>query len=72
MNPADIQTALKEKGLTQAAIARQMGVSEMTVSRIVRGTESSRRVAQAISEAIGIPMDTLWPERYSHPKRAAA
>ncbi len=72
MHPADIQAALKKKGVTQAAIACKLGVSEMTVSRVVRGTDSSRRVAQAISEVIGIPVSTLWPERYGNPKRAAA
>ncbi len=72
MHPADIQAALKKKGITQAAIARQLSVSEMTVSRVVRGTDSSRRVAQAISDIIGIPLNNLWPERYGTPKRTAA
>ncbi len=72
MHPAFIQAEMKKSGTTQVTIARSVGVSAMTVSQVIHGTTTSRRVAQAISEAIGIPMDTLWPERYSHPKRAAA
>lgn len=64
MHPADIQCALKKARTSQAEIARQCGVSNVTVGYVVSGHTTSRRVATAISDATGLPLDTLWPGRY--------
>jgi len=44
-------------------IARALGVSHTTVIMVVDGRSKSRRIAQAISDAVGIPVAELWPER---------
>lgn len=64
MNPLDIQYALKRAGLTQADIARECRVSKVTVGYVVSGITTSRRVASAIANATGLPMETLWPGKY--------
>lgn len=64
MDSADIQCALKKAQVTQADIARKCQVSKVTVSYVVSGITTSRRVASAISSATGLSLDTLWPGKY--------
>lgn len=65
MHPEDIKAALRKRGLTQAQIARNLNVSKTSVCYVIDGRASSRRVAEAIAQAVGLPMGTLWPKRYS-------
>lgn len=63
MNGMDRKILMLRKGITQAEIARRLGVSGATVSLVVSGRMRSRRVEQAISEALGLPRELLWPDR---------
>lgn len=72
MHPADIQAAMKKAQVAQADIARKLRVSEATVSKVVYDQSRSRRVANAISRAVGIPVSTLWPDAYVPARRRAA
>ncbi|EXI72677.1 MAG TPA: helix-turn-helix domain-containing protein [Candidatus Accumulibacter phosphatis] len=71
MEPADIQCALKKARTSQAEIARKLGVSPTTVTYVVTGKSTSRRIATAIAAATGLTLDVLWPGRYSTPKETA-
>jgi|GEM_PF-1492817 len=51
--PAKIQCRLKEAGITQAQIARELGVSPMVVSDIVNYRKISDRVMRAVARKIG-------------------
>lgn len=64
MHPADIQAALKKCGRNQKSIADECGVSQSTVAHVLFGRSKSRRVATAISVAIGQPLDRIWPGKY--------
>ncbi|MER2545927.1 MAG: helix-turn-helix domain-containing protein [Candidatus Accumulibacter phosphatis] len=64
MNSADIQCALKKARTSQADIARQCQVANVTVSDVVAGRTTSRRIATAISTATSLPLETLWPGKY--------
>lgn len=64
MQAIDIKYALQKANVSQADIARQCGVSKVTVGYVVAGTTTSRRIASAISAATGLPMDQLWPGKY--------
>ncbi len=73
MHPADIQAALKKRGKTQADIATDLAVSRPHVAYVIQGRSKSRRVAEAISKATGIPVDRLWPGKYfANDQRLAA
>jgi lambda repressor-like predicted transcriptional regulator len=67
----EIQNALDESPVTQAAIARDLGITPVTVSDVVKGRTNSQRVHKAIAEAIGKDVKEVWPEIYLHgePKR---
>lgn len=58
----DIVAALKKRGLSLAAVSRQLGVKPATVYEALRNPYP--RVERAIAEAIGVPPETIWPRRY--------
>lgn len=51
--PARIQYLLKEAGVTQKQIARELGVSEMSVSDVINFRMVSRRIMRAVARRIG-------------------
>lgn len=64
MHPEDIKSALRKRGVTQADLARRLGVSKTTINYVITGKTLSRRVAEAIAEDSGKPLNTLWPRKY--------
>lgn len=69
MTPNRIQYELKERGLTQKALAAQIGVKPMHLSCVVRKQRVSNRVMRAVAEAIGKPVQTVFPEYYLAPPK---
>lgn len=69
MEPADIQCALKKKGITQKAIAQKIGVVEMSVSKVVNKQIVADRIMRAIAEEIGMDRLQVFPEYYGNPAK---
>lgn len=71
MHPADIQAELKKKGVTQASIAYDLGVSQYHVSGVIHDPEKrpSDRVMKAVSKIIGRDHREVFPEYYFNLKR---
>ena len=69
MTPARIQYELKIRGITQKAIAQEMGIAEMCVSHEVNGIPISERIRQAIARKIERDPQEAFPEYYFRPKR---
>ena len=67
MTPNQRQFALKEKNLTQRAIAQKIGVSEVAVSDVVKGRRISDRIMRAVAEAISDDVRLVFPEYYLRP-----
>jgi putative transcriptional regulator len=63
MHPADIAAALKRKGLSQADLARELGVSRPSVGEVIHGRSRSARIELAIAGRIALPVDVIWPLR---------
>ena len=64
MHPADINAALIKSGTNQTIIAEHLGISHVSVSHIIHGRSTSRRIAEAIAKATGLTIQQLWPGRY--------
>lgn len=64
MHPEQIKAEIRMRGKTPAAIADALELSPQTVSNVIHGRITSRRVAQAISDCVGKPICELWPGRY--------
>lgn len=52
--------ALREIKFKQ--IAENLGVSPVTVSVVLNGHSKSRRIQQAIADALELPIEELWAE----------
>ena len=64
MKPLDIQYELKRKGITQVSIARELGVSEMTVSNVIQKRRVSDRIMRAVAKKIGRDHREVFFEHY--------
>lgn len=53
---------LLRSGKTAADIAREVGVSRAAVSAVVTGRMRSQRIEQAIAQALGEPVGSLFPD----------
>ena len=69
MTPSEIQKRLKDHEITQKALAKKIGKSEMTVSVVVRGQRISDYVMRGIAEAIGQDVRKVFPWYYNKPPK---
>lgn len=65
MHPEDIKASIRKRNTSQSGIAASLGITVMTVSHVINGRGKSARVAKRISEVIGLPVDEIWPGKYS-------
>jgi lambda repressor-like predicted transcriptional regulator len=64
MHPADIKAALQKNGSSLANVARKLEVSRTTVTLVVQGKATSRRVANEIAAQTNRSVSRLFPGRY--------
>lgn len=69
MHPADIQAELKKRGITQNALAEEIGVGPFAVSQIIRKKMVSDRIMRAVAEKIGRHPAEVFPEYYLGPSK---
>ena len=69
MTPNRIQFELKERGITQRAIAAKLGQSEMHISYIIHKHRVSDRAMRAVADAIGKDVRAVFPEYYNAPPK---
>jgi lambda repressor-like predicted transcriptional regulator len=70
MHPAHINAALQVKGTRARRLAEQLGVQPSAVCDVICGRSRSRRIATAISQAIGKPVPQIWPNgEYDRPRK---
>lgn len=62
MHPEEIKAAIRMKGTTPSAVADELGISRTTVSQVIHGRGVSDRVATRISQVLGIPKASIWPD----------
>lgn len=64
MTPAEITYWMKSAGVSQTQIAKDLSITQPTISRVISGRDVSDRVRRAIAEAIGIDVKRIWPSTY--------
>lgn len=57
------------KGIKGVDIARQLGVSRVTVSVVITGKGKSRRIQKAIADALGVKYESLWSNLHKTEKQ---
>lgn len=69
MHPADIQSELKKRGITQVSIAEELGISATTISEVINKMRVSDRAMRTISEKINRDHRVVFPEYYFNKNR---
>ena len=75
MDYLDMKYALAKKGYTLTKVAEELGLfGPQSVQQVLTRKYISARVEKRVSDITGIPLDKLFPDRYSsapHPDRLA-
>jgi lambda repressor-like predicted transcriptional regulator len=66
-DPVQIRVELIKKGVSQSALARELGVWPSTIGKIIDGLSASDRIRRAIAAAIGRDVREIWPSAYLRP-----
>lgn len=61
MKPNEIRAALVLRGITVTSIADRVGAKRPNVSMVISGARPTQRIRAAIAEAIGKPVDKVFP-----------
>ena len=64
MTPAAIKAAIEQAGTSQSAIARSLGVSQVSIMYVILDRRRSRRIAEEIARVTGRSVEELWPGVY--------
>jgi transcriptional regulator with XRE-family HTH domain len=62
MNSNKIKAMLVERGISQAEIARCLGLRRGTVNRVLNGRGKSKRVRDCVINRLGTESIEYWPE----------
>ena len=69
MKPVEIKILMMRAGVTQTKIAKQLGITIPFVNQIISGIRPTKYIRESIADAIGKPVEELWPEE--SPNKAA-
>jgi lambda repressor-like predicted transcriptional regulator len=64
MEPDEIRILLVRAKVTQAAIARELGVHKTSINKVILGWSVSDRIRQCIANKVGVDIKRIWPDPY--------
>lgn len=63
MHPEEIKAAMRMAGITPAMLADELGVAGSSISQAISGRIRSERIQKRISQIIGKPVRSIWPDQ---------
>ena len=63
MHPEQIKAEMRMAGITPAMLCDELGVARSSVSQTISGHIKSARIQQRISQIIGKPVGSIWPNQ---------
>jgi len=67
MNPKELKIKLIEREIKATTIAADLGVSKQSVWQVINRQSKSRRIAAAIANALGVSLESAFPEYAKQP-----
>ena len=64
MSSTDIKFRLAQEGYTLLSLSEEIERDISTVSRVIRGRNTSAYIAAVIADIIGVPVWEIWPRQY--------
>lgn len=61
-----VKAQLQVRGTSLSALSRDLGVSPTSMTLVGMGVHRSKRIENAIAEALDTTAETLWPERFKN------
>jgi lambda repressor-like predicted transcriptional regulator len=61
-SPQKIHSQLVLRGLTHLDVATAAGMTRAVISMTIQGDRKGLRARQAIAQALGKPVETIWPD----------
>lgn len=65
MKGYEIRQRLSDKSIKVGDIAESIGISSAAVSKVLHGHGRSRRIEALIAQALGLPVEQVFPDRVS-------
>jgi transcriptional regulator with XRE-family HTH domain len=62
MTPLEIKCLLLTKNISQRSIAINIGKSSSAISQVINRKATSKTIAIAISQSLGLPIEAVFPE----------
>lgn len=59
-----IKRQLRARRVTFVDIAKELGITQVAVTRVCQGHARSIRIERAIADKLEVPPRNLWPDRY--------
>lgn len=59
----NIKIQMIQSGVTIVEIASAIGVTPSAVHQVITGLRNTPRIRTAIAQAIGKPVEKIWPEK---------
>lgn len=69
MSHHDILANIKKQNSSYSSIAKHFDIEPTSVRSVATGKTDSHRIAIYISQLINIPLDDIWPDRYTYTPR---
>lgn len=60
MSELEIKIELLKRGISGAEISRRIGCHRTAIYHVIAGRYKSRRVRQAVAEALNLPYEVVW------------
>ena len=59
----EIRIRMMRLGISASEIAAKLNVTEPFVHQVITGIRTTERIREAIAEAVGKPVEKLWPNK---------
>ena len=69
LSASAIKERMKERDILLSDISQALDIGHCTVTHVIQGATTSYRVAKAIANALDLPVNQIFGDKYDHPSK---